>query len=247
LRASHPELPLELKKTTWRKFLSQSVGASSIGEYWYCPAKIANARTFGEAETTETVKGSEYHEIEAKTIIEKLGPLKKVKVESVFDIMKLSRDNIEAALMNREILANSEEDVLFWSVLPEARYIGVPDKADCTNAEEPILMDFKTTARLPGDAWVDHRIQLGAYMLGIERLGFGQSYGIVRYVSRLDSTLTTDFKVYLDGYLRDEVLATAQEVHKIFLGGKPRPTSNPNKCKACPYRKVCEWSLARDN
>ena len=239
------ELPSEMGQMPWKKFRARSVSASSIGEYWFCSAKVVNAALLGEVETEEAIIGSGYHEKVATQIIQKLGPLQRVEVESVRDIMNLSRDNILDAIERREILANSDEDILFWAISPELKYVGVPDKADCTDGI-PVLMDFKTTNRLPGEAWTNHRIQLGAYMIGIEKLGFQQEYGIVRYVLRQDPATIADLRVFLDGYLRDEVVTTARAVHSIVFGGvEPRPTTNPNKCAKCPYNDVCRWSLVK--
>ena len=247
MSASIIELPPEIKQMPWAKFRGESISTSSIGEYWFCSAKVVNAALFGKIETEEATTGSSYHEDVTTQIIEKLGPLEKVEVESVQDIMKLSRDNLMSAIKEHEILANSDENVLFWAMSPELKYVGVPDKADCTNSI-PVLMDFKTTAKLPGEAWTNHRVQLGAYMLGVERLGFRQEYGIVRYVLRQDPNVTADFKVHFDGYLRDEVFSTARSVHDlIFKGAEPRPTTNPNKCAKCPYNGVCKWSLVKPN
>jgi CRISPR/Cas system-associated exonuclease Cas4 (RecB family) len=245
MRTSGFELNPDLKATPLGQYRGKAVSASSMGEYWYCSAKVLNSRLYGHVETEETETGSEYHEEVTTKVIGTLGPLRKVRVESVYDAMKLSHDNISNALKGRKILANSEETVLFWAIHPEWRYIGVPDKADCTNGKEPVIMDLKTTGRLPGEAWIDHRIQLGAYMLGVEQLGFRQSYGIVRYVLRNDPTESADFKVYLDDYLRLHVSTTSEAVHKILDGGQPQPTKNPNKCRVCSYNDVCKWSLTR--
>jgi CRISPR/Cas system-associated exonuclease Cas4 (RecB family) len=237
--------PSELKVMPWGEYRSKAVSASSIGEYWYCSAKVLNARLHGRIETEETETGSGYHEEETTKVIGALGPLRKIKVESVYDVMKLSHDNIRNALKGRKVLANSETTVLFWAIHPERKYIGVPESR-CTNGKEPILMDFKTTGRLPHEAWIDHRTQLGAYMLGIERLGFRQSYGIVRYVLRSKQpTEIADFKVYLDDNLRLHVSTTSDAVHKVLDGGSPQPTKNLNKCRACAYDDLCRWSLTR--
>ena len=239
------DLPPELSQMSWAKFRGATISASSMGEYWFCAGKVVNTTLFGDVETEETTKGSDYHEKTTAQIIDRLGPLKQAEVESIQDVMTLSYNNISNAIRGHEVLANSDEDILFWAISPELKYIGVPDKADCTGSG-PVLMDFKTTARLPGEAWTDHRIQLGAYMIGIERLGFRQDYGVIRYVLRQDSNVTADFKVYLDGYLRDEVVNTARAVHGIVYDGvEPRTTTNPNKCTKCPYNDVSRWSLIK--
>ncbi len=239
------DAPAKLGPTSWHDFLGNAVSASSIGEHWFCAAKVLNTATYGNVETEETKAGSDYHEERAIEAIKKLGPLKKVKIETLDDVIKLSRDNIARALARRQVLANGEETVLFWAVSPELRFVGVPDKVDCTNGKEPIVMDFKTTGRLPSDAWTDHRVQVGAYMIGVANLGFKQSYGIIRYSLRDTPSETADYKVYFDEYLKRQVAETAQTVHDILDGSEPRPTTNSNKCRSCAYNQVCKWSLVR--
>jgi CRISPR/Cas system-associated exonuclease Cas4 (RecB family) len=223
------------------------MGASSLAEYWYCAAKIVNSASLGPIETEEKTAGTEFHETETTRIIKALGPLKKVKVKSLSDVMNLSRDNLASALRSKQILANSETQVLFWSIVPDLGIVGVPDKADCQEGDEPVLMDFKTTARLPSEAWVDNRIQLGAYMLGMERLGFRQTYGLLNYVHRDNPGSTVTFKIYLDNYLREQVAQTCREVAQLLDGVDPIPTKNPNKCRKCEYHNKCKWSQSRDD
>jgi CRISPR/Cas system-associated exonuclease Cas4 (RecB family) len=236
----------KLQSLPWNRFLQRSSGASSLAEYWYCPAKIINSVSLGAIETEEKTTGTEFHETETTRIIKSLGPLRKVKVKTLYDVMRLSYENLVGALRRREVIANSENQVLFWSIVPDLGIVGVPDKADCQEGGEPVLIDFKTTARLPGEPWVDNRIQLGAYMIGLERLGFRQTYGLLKYVLRDEPSSSVVFKLYLDDYLRNQVARTSQEVARILDGTTPTPTKNPKKCRACEYHYLCKWSQAKD-
>jgi CRISPR/Cas system-associated exonuclease Cas4 (RecB family) len=175
-----------LKEIGWRDFARSALPASTIAEYWFCPAKICNKMRQGSIETPQTVVGSQIHEEEAQEVLKKLGPLKEVKIESLFDAMMHSRLNLASALEARQILANSEKNVLFRCIVPETGYIGLPDIADCRDGKQPVLVEIKTTGRLPTEAWMDNRIQMGVYLVGLERLSYHPEHGIIEYRLRPD-------------------------------------------------------------
>lgn len=234
-----------LKNTQWEEFLSKSISASSIGEWWFCQALITNDKLFGEIETPETIQGSQIHEEEASEIIKALGPLEEVKVESLFDAMIHSRRNIENALRQKDVLANSEDTILFRAICPEIGYVGTPDEVDCSNGRNPIVVELKTTGNRPWKPWTNHEAQIGAYMLGMERLGFHQSYGRLRYRVRDSDAPITEFIVNMDDRLRNLVLSSAKSIISILSGSDPEPTGNVNKCRSCKYSQLCQWSLSR--
>lgn len=214
------ELDESFSSVRWSNFLGDAVGASSLSEFSYCSAKIVNAITHGSIEIEQKTAGTEYHETETTRIIKALGPLERVEISSLFDMMKLSYENLSGAMRACKVLANSEEDVLFWAIDPELRIVRVPDKADCQIEDHPVLMDFKTTSKLPNAPWSGNKIQLSAYMIGLERLGFKQTYGLLEYVERGNVSASVQFKVYLDADLRNHVSRTAREVDKLLNGGK---------------------------
>lgn len=232
-----------LKKIRWLDFAKNAISASTIAEYWFCPAKIYNSIKQGEIETPLTIAGSQIHEEEAQEILKQLGPLKKIEVESLFDAMLHSYQNLTSALRDRKILANSEKNVLFQCIVPEMGYIGVPDIADCTNGEQPILVETKTTGKLPRDIWIDNRIQMGVYLIGLESLSFKPKYGIVEYVLRTDQSIRKKFEIQIDDDLRRNIHNTSNEVRDILNGKEPVPCNNPRKCASCGYRDGCPWSL----
>jgi len=232
-----------LKKVKWYDFAKNALPASTIANYWFCPAKIYNMKEQGSVETPCTKMGTQIHEEETLDILEKLGPLKKVKIESVFDAMTHSRLNLKVALREKQVIANSENSILFRCIVPEKRYIGVPDVADCSNGKQPTLMEIKTTGRLPYDVWMDNKIQMGVYLLGLERMSFKPEFGRIEYRVRDKQSVRRSFQVYLDGELRQEVEETSQAVSDILSGKEPVPANNPRKCASCGYRQSCQWVL----
>lgn len=232
-----------LKKTKWHDFAKNALPASTIAEYWFCPAKIYNKKELGSVETPYTKIGTQIHEEETLDILEKLGPLQEIRIESVFDAMTHSRQNLKGALRDKQVIANSENNILFRCIVPEKRYIGVPDVADCSKGKQPILMEMKTTGKLPYDVWMDNKIQMGIYLLGLERMSFKPEFGIIEYRMRHERSARRSFKVYLDNELRQEVEETSQAVSEILNGKEPVAANNPRKCASCGYGQSCQWRL----
>ena len=231
-----------LKRICLRDFARSALPASTLAEYWFCPAKICNKMRQGSIETPQTVAGSQIHEEEAQEVLKELGPLKRVKIGSLFDAMMHSRRNLASALKARQVVANSEEDVLFQCVVPETGLIGLPDIADCRNGKQPVLAELKTTGRLPTEAWMDKRIQMGVYLLGLERLSYHPENGVIEYRLRTDPSSRMRFEIQLDNSLRQTIQETADGVQGILSGKEPVPCNNPRKCLSCGYRDACPWS-----
>ena len=232
-----------LKNIKWVDFVKTALPASTIAEYWYCPAKIYNKLRLGEIKTPNTVTGSQIHEEEAQEVLKQLGPIKKVKILSLFDAMLHSYRNLTNALKEKQILANSETSILFQCIVPETGYIGLPDIADCRKGTQPILVEVKTTGRIPAEVWMDHRIQLGVYMIGLERLSLKPAYGIVEYVLRTNRSIRERFEIHLDAHLRRVIQETSEQVLGILRGNDPIPCNNPRKCSSCGYHDRCHWHV----
>lgn len=237
--------PDPLKKAKWDDFVKSALPASTIAEYWYCPAKIYNKMRLGDIKTPATIVGSQIHEEEAQEVLEQLGPLEEVKIESVYDAMLHSYRNLVSALKEKQILANSEENILFRSIVPEAGYIGLPDIADCRDGKHPILIDLKTTGNLPWRVWMEHKVQIGVYIIGLERLSLKPDFGIIEYVLRTDHSVRRRFEVRVDDSLRKTIQETSEQVLGILKGKDPIPCDNPRKCFSCGYKDNCNWNLSK--
>jgi len=237
---------VSLKKIGWRDFARSALPASTIAEYWFCPAQICNRMRQGSIETPQTVAGSQIHEEEAQDVLKKLGPLKTVKIRSLYDAMMHSRLNLASALKARQVLANSEENILFRCIVPETGLIGLPDIADCRNGKQPVLVETKTTGRLPTEPWMDNRIQMGVYLIGLERLSYHPEHGILEYRLRSDSSARERFEIQLDTNLRQTIQETTEAVLGLLKGQEPIPCNNPRKCASCGYRDSCPWSLPNE-
>jgi len=123
--------------------------------------------------------GAEGNEQEAQKILERTPTRKPTKIRTVLDAMLLSRLNPRISLKKREILANSENEKLFLTVLPFG-VIGVPDQADCRDGEQPIIIDLKVKGKLPREPWFNDKLQPMAYAMDIEVLGFRPPYDLLR-------------------------------------------------------------------
>ena len=168
-------------------------------------------------------------------------------VETVYGLMAMSATNIRRTLRIRMALANPKGRTHFAVILPCGVY-GKPDSVDCTSGGQPILMELKTKRELPrrDSPWPNGELQLAAYMMGLEQLGFSPPYGIITYRLRADPRQTVEFRVKLTPELRSKVESTAGRVKRILIGTeKPKPPDSANKCASCvvEYREVCRYKI----
>jgi CRISPR/Cas system-associated exonuclease Cas4 (RecB family) len=228
-------------------FVKHSIAVSVLAEHLYCEAKILARKQVGEVQTPYELEGTKIHEEEATKAMEGKEVTEAKDIETVYDLMTLSAANIRKALKVRTVLANPKGHTLFAAILPCGVY-GKPDSVDCTSGEQPILVELKTKKELPrrDSPWPNDELQLGAYMMGLEQLGFNPPYGILAYRLRADPEQTLEFRVTLTPELRSEVEFTAGRVRRILEGAEePTPPDYVNKCASCPaeYREVCRYKL----
>jgi CRISPR/Cas system-associated exonuclease Cas4 (RecB family) len=242
---------LVTKDMSWVDFTSQALSAHWLAEYKYCQTKAILGMQIEEEKPKAMVEGTKIHEAEAQKILEELGPLRAVKTpETVGDMLEFSRRQVERALRDRLVLANKKGKVLFLSVIPELSVWGIPDAVDCTNGTQPIIIETKTTSRLPFKVWDDSRVQIGLYILGLGVLGFDCKYGLLRYQLRENPEKSVEFSVFLDNGLRNLVEDTVDSATKVLCGVEyPAPPNTPNKCKNCRTNhveiyKCCQNKLA---
>lgn len=228
--------------TSFKEFGKRTVPVHMLAEYWYCAAQITNRKLQGDIETPLLLQGRRLHEEEAEKILAKLGPTRRIKVTTVFDAMLLSYSNIQSALKTKKTLANSKEQVLAMTILPEYGILGVPDSIDCTDGKHPIIVETKTRDKIPIEPYQNHELQVAIYMMGLERLGFKLSYGVVEYMIRDIPWERKRYRVMLDDILQERAVSTAKTVVNL-LSDKEEPvaTKNPNKCRPCRFRDSCRW------
>jgi len=188
-----------------------------------------------EEKPQQLVKGQNIHEQEAREILESLGPLVNVPhPETVEATMSFSHQQLSRALRERVTLANAEGTIMFVCIVPDLGVWGIPDCADCTNGKHPVIIETKTTGRLPNKPWDDAQVQIGVYMLGLEVLGFDCKYGLLRYKLRQKPEAVRDFRVSLDHNLRQLVEQTAASARQVLDGAAdPAAADTPGKCASC--------------
>lgn len=228
---------------SFREYVRHSIPVSLLADSVYCEAKVANKQMLGEIETPILLEGRELHEQDAKKALRKFGPTKKAKVITVEDALLLSYANVALALRKRKLIANSEKKRLFVSLIPDHGIIGFPDFVDCKNGESPIIIESKNTQRLPTTPWLDNQIQVVAYSMSLEVLGFTPPYAVLEYVTRDEARDKCTFEIPLTAELKKQTIEIAGNVLAILQGKRdPRPTTNPNKCRPCAYVSKCKWS-----
>lgn len=234
-------------RTTFLEFQKHSVPVHMLAEYWYCAAQIPNRRLQGDIETPTLLEGREIHESDARNILAKLGKLRRVKAKTVLDMMLLSYGNIMWALKRKAVLANAEGRTLFVTILPELGILGKPDRVDCSNGVTPIIIETKTRDELPRRIWPDHELQVATYVLGLERLNFHPTHGVLEYTIRSDPSRRRRHTILLEEHLREKILSTAKTVVNLLLQKEaPMPTKNPRKCVKCRFCESCRWKPTTD-
>jgi CRISPR/Cas system-associated exonuclease Cas4 (RecB family) len=199
----------------------------------------------GEIETPILLEGRRLHEQAAKKALRKFGPTKKAKVVTLEDAMFLSYANVVLALKKRKVLANSEKKRLFISIIPDHGILGFPDCVNCENGKWPIIIESKNTQRLPSSPWPDHQIQVVAYSMSLEVLGFSSPYAILEYVTRDRTRTKITYQVPISTDIKKRTLEISRKVFAILHGDDPKPTTNTNKCAPCVYVSKCKWSPLR--
>jgi CRISPR/Cas system-associated exonuclease Cas4 (RecB family) len=235
-------MPRKRDDISYKEFLRHSVPVHLLEEYVYCPAKVPNYKLQGEVTTPIILEGRLLHEADAQKALAKIGRTRKIKVKKLSEAMAQTYLNIKVALSRKMILANSEEQALFLTILPEFGIFGKPDKVDCSDGTNPIIIETKITSRLPTSAWHDHEVQLGTYMMGLERLGFHTPHGCLDYIRRDSPEDHRQYLVTLTESLRKEVAHIAGRVANLLLEKEePKATTNPRKCIACRFTESCSW------
>jgi CRISPR/Cas system-associated exonuclease Cas4 (RecB family) len=231
-----------LEKTSFLQFGNHSIPVHVLSEYWYCAAQITNLKLQGEIETPILLEGSAIHEEWAQRALAKLGRIRHVEIKTVFDAMLFSYMNIKRALKKKSVLANAEGRLLFATILPELGVFGKPDQLDCTDGTNPIIVEIKTKESLPARAWPNDELQVGAYVLGLERLGFHPTHGLLEYVVRGNQSDQLAFRIEMKDRLRKKIVETAAIVRRLLLDKEePIPTKNPRKCVKCRFARACAW------
>lgn len=226
----------------YKEFVKRSVPVHLLEEYVYCPAKVTNYKLLGEVTTPILLEGRLFHETDAEKALTKVGPTRKIKVKTLSQAMAQTYHNIRIALSTKMILANSDDRVLFLAILPEFGILGKPDKLDCSDGTNPVIIETKTTGKLPTSPWHDHEVQLGTYVMGLERLGFHPPYGYLDYVMRDSPENHRQYRITLNDSLRKETVAIADRVANLLLEKEePIATTNPRKCMACRFSDSCRW------
>lgn len=233
---------MELSQIRWKDFTQEALSASAIAEYFYCQAKLVMQRQIGDIENGKMTEGKMLHEKKAQDNLSQFDLGRASAPELLADAIEHSKMELTKALEDRVPLENPKDGILFAAVVPNLRLWGKPDRADCTNGEWPIIIDYKFTEKLPTRPWPNDKVQLGVYMLGIETLGFKPLYGFLEYNLRDKKDQSKIFKVDLDEELRKLVRSTAESARRIIDGQQEPMPDSPRKCQRCEYHE-CKWKL----
>lgn len=119
---------------------------------------------------------------------------------------------------------------------PRHRLVGRPDAIRERRDGRWVPIEVKSRAPPPSGPPRSHRVQLEAYLLLVEEAtGSAPPYGVLRYGDG------TEFRLPWDAGARRELLEVRREVALPYDG---RATPGPERCRGCPWRRVCDRSAA---
>lgn len=231
----------------------KAIPASSIAEQLYCEMKIEQEYVNGEIETETKNEGTALHE--------KLLAMKESTIGEIITGIETQKTFVASF----PIAAKYQGLTL----------VGIPDAVVFEKSVPKYVLELKTTARGDTTRIYDsQKAQALIYGLLLETIGFDCSnldLVIVRYKStalsqkeksiflqRMVASLMN--RSYLNlatesryeivphtlTYDRSNAVRVLNQTRGYWLSErKPIPTTNPNKCRACEFRDLCESSLAR--
>jgi CRISPR/Cas system-associated exonuclease Cas4 (RecB family) len=245
------QLDLKMPVRTLRE---QAVWASDIGNYGYCACKISNAMTYGEEKTLKMEKGTTIHELIAEediqAIYEKGFRPRKVKTETLDDVMRLNLHNL-SILRDKMVLPDNRVHRSYYGVVfNDPPIVGVPDAIGRVDRGWFVVFEKKEKIAPDGTPYFGQRLQMAVYLMSLEYLGIEKCFGVVHATKERPFDLPLEKRVYLTTQDRTDVRQAAKMIRDIRAKTtSPTPTPNPNKCFPCQYGPkqldVCEFSPLR--
>lgn len=247
-------IPSLLKEKAYRHGVS-AVSASSIGTQYFCEMKLDQSYIHGEIETEEKSEGDVLHEellamepTTQKTLLEDIE--KRRLVVASFPL---------AAEAEGLVLVGVPDAVIFQNGRPTHVV-----ELKTTRRDASILYDgqrAQTTiyGLLLDQVGFDCR-DLKLVVVKLRREAPMSEQQKSQFLDALTGALISDKNLNTlaskaDGHLvphsfpyrRDEAIRILSATRGYWLNQRTaQPTSNPNKCRACEFRKVCPSSLARE-
>ena len=200
------------------------IGASWFQEASFCEQKLflSKVKKIPLVETTQMIKGKNVHESKYENFVKTAEP---TTWEDFF--------KSEELVTSREVeLQHISSNVVL---------LGRIDELSC-DKDGIYVTDDK-----PNDyAYIGVRKQIWAYCHLLEN-NFKEliQKPVYAVLKNRDSNSVVWKEKYTGAHEEQFLLAMMRLRDVLSEKRKPEPTKNPNKCKACQYNKVCEFSLAK--
>src|SRR3989441_5787606 len=240
-------------KMSLRDLREQAVWASDVGNYGYCACKISNAMVHGEEKTLEMEKGTTIHEVIAEEDIQVIYDRgfrpRKIKTETLEDLMKVNRHNL-SILRDKMVLPDNRLHRSYYGVVfNDPPIVGVPDAIGRVDRGWFVVFEKKEKLAPDGTPYFGQRLQMAAYLMSLEQLGI-KCFGVVHSTKERPFDLPKELRVFLTEQDRTDVCQAAKMIRDIRTKTvKPIPTANPKKCVPCQYGPrqldVCDFSPLR--
>ena len=227
------------------------IGASTIGNQYYCEQKVEMEYTAGKIETEKKTAGTALHSI--------LLAMKKTTPDEV--IKEIQTKDVYYASF--PLLANFSELVL----------TGKPDVVIFVKGSPLFVVELKTTGTDISKLWPNQLVQARVYGLLLQEMGFDCSRLKLAVISHrrngdisgeyrrkfLDSMVKLlvkeredatgnrgDFHVHLIDYAKEDAVANVKWAEDYWLSKRqPISARNVGKCRSCEYVDTCPASLVK--
>jgi hypothetical protein len=247
-------IPSLLEKMEFRHGV-RAVSASSIGIQYFCETKLDQTYIHGEIETEEKTEGNVLHEellamepTTQKTLLEDIE--KRQLVVASFPL---------AAEAEGLILIGVPDAVIFQKGKPTHIV-----ELKTTRGNASILYDGQRAQAIIYGLLLD-QVGFNCTDLNLVVVKFSRQTPITeqqksQFLDALTGALISKkglstLASKADGqvvphsfpYSRDEAVGILNQTRGYWLNQREaRPTSNPNKCRACEFKRICPSSLAKD-
>lgn len=232
----------------------KAIPASSIGTQFFCEMKVEQGYVHGEIETEEKTEGDALHEellamrpTSQKRLLEDIA--KEKLVVASFPL---------AAEANGLVLIGVPDAVIFQDSRPTQVI-----ELKTTRGDASVLYDGQRAQTVIYGLLLD-RVgfdckDLNLLVVKLRRQATLSDEQKAKFLDALTASLVSgkDLRTILPraegqvvphsfAYRRDEAISVLSRTQGYWLGQRyAQPTSNPNKCRACEFRRMCPASLVK--
>jgi CRISPR/Cas system-associated exonuclease Cas4 (RecB family) len=194
------------------------------------------AKNYGEDETIEMNDGNIKHDVQSEidigTLYEKGFKPRKAELKTAGDICLLNLTNLAQIRRDFVFPDNRFHRFFYGLIMNDPPIVGVPDAIGLEKRGYYVVYERKRTVRNGNEPFMGQRMQVCAYLMMLEALGYRKHFGVIHTGD--DRKGPDVMRIFLTDEDRIRVLETATRIKQTrALLLAPPPTSNWRKCVKC--------------